>query len=588
MLAWLLACAGDKPAEDAWAGLYDADPLNPFPSAELVADGHLAIPEGSLAVPEGGTALDVGRLNWRRGFSPVQPSVWVPEALLDADSVGGQGVLGTDGPVRVWDLDAGVQLPCFAELDAHPDAIAAGVRALLVRPMVAAPDGHTLAVVVGSAVTTAEGAALSPGAWQAAVDADAHYAGLAERLAALGEDDVILAWDFPVADGTSLLDSMLPDVAVPVDWSVDEVVTEGLPDGVARVGHGTLDTTSWLVDDVGFLTADGLPAVQGTAPADLYVWMPSSVADLPGPRPVLVFGHGILEDPAHYLEDDADGSAVIDVANRLGAIVVATTWRGLTKDDLIDAVNVANNFGDFPDLTDRMAQGVANTRALVRAVREGGLLDDPFFEGRGDPTHLLYYGISLGGIEGAVVLADLDVFDAAVLHVGGSDWSTMLERSSNWPAFEAALVRTVPDPVDRQRLYAVSQLLWDPVDPATHAADLTGRAILWQEAIGDNQVPNLSTELLIRSVGVPLGTPAFTAPWGLETVSLPVDGAVLVQADPELGLPDPHNRPAADTGAHNLPRTWEGIRAQTVGFLSEGRAENHCGPTGCDAENTGD
>lgn len=580
-------CTATKPEPDAWEGLYDADPLNPFPSAELVVDGHVAIPADTLAVPEGGTPLDVGRLNWRRGFSPVQPSVWRPSQPLDPATIGGQGDLGVDGSIRMWDLDTGAPIPCFAELDAYPEAVATGERVLIVRPMVAVPDGHTVAVVVGAEVAQADGAPLSHAEWDEAVAADAHTAALADRLAALGETDVALAWDYPVGDATTVLDAVVPAVAVPTTWTIDEVDTEGLPEGVARVGRGRLRTTNWLVDDRGFVVVDGLPSAQGEADADLYLWMPTAAASRKGPRPVIVFGHGILEDPAHYLEDDADSSAVIDVANRLGAVVVATTWRGLTRDDLVDAVNVANNFGDFPDLTDRMTQGVANTLALVKAVSEGGLLDDPFFEGRADRDHLLYYGISLGGIEGAVLQSQQQVFQHAVLHVGGSDWSTMLERSSNWPAFEAAIVRTVPDPGDRQLLYAVSQLLWDPVDPAVHAEALRGRSILWQMSIGDNQVPNLTTELLARSAGVPLADPAFTTPYGLERVALPTTGPVLVQFDPQLGVPDPVNRPAADTGAHDLPRLWEGTRAQTVLFLTEGTAENFCGATGCDATHPG-
>ena len=57
----LLACTGpETKSEVPFAGLYDADPLNPFPSVELVADGHLAIPEGVLPVPEGAP-----RWTWR-------------------------------------------------------------------------------------------------------------------------------------------------------------------------------------------------------------------------------------------------------------------------------------------------------------------------------------------------------------------------------------------------------------------------------------------------------------------------------------------------------------------------------------------
>jgi hypothetical protein len=584
---FLLACAGEKdPVETTWSSLYDDDPLNPFPSAELVADGHVAIPEGALPVPEGGTALPLDRVSWRTGYSPVQPSVWRPYEALDADSVGGQLTLGIGGPVRMVDLDSGEEIPCFAELDAHPDAVASGIRSMIVRPMTAMTAGHTVAVVVTSAVR-GTGGALSTSPWEQAVASDAHYAALADDLAALGFDDVVLAWDFPVSAGTEVLDAVLADVGVPTTWDLGEARTDGLPEGVLAVAEGTLDTPSWLVDDTSFEVVDGLPVLQGTTGAYLYAWMPAIAATTTDPLPVLVFGHGILEDPAHYLEDDADASAVIDVANRLGAIVVASVWRGLTKDDLIDAVNVANDFGTFPSLTDRMTQGVANTAALVRAVDEGELLDDPFFAGRADRTRLWYYGISLGSIEGAVLLANQDAVDRAVLHVGGSDWSTMLERSSNWPPFEAALVRTVPDPADRQLLYAVSQLLWDPVDPAIHAERLRGRPILWQESIGDNQVPNLTTELLMRAAGVPLGTPAFTSPFGLETVALPTSAPVMVQMDPQLGVPDPVNRPAAETGAHATPRTWEGVKQQTVTFFQEGMVVNFCGDTGCDASHTG-
>ena len=98
---------------------------------------------------------------------------------------------------------------------------------------------------------------------------------------------------------------------------------------------------------------------------------------------------------------------------------------------------------------------------------------------------MFYVGVSLGSIEGAVVQA-VDPFHAALLHVGGSTWSTMLERSSNWPVFEDLLVAGVPSARDRQLGYALSQLYWDPVDPANYVAELRQRSVLWQESIGDD------------------------------------------------------------------------------------------------------
>jgi hypothetical protein len=251
-------------------------------------------------------------------------------------------------------------------------------------------------------------------------------------------------------------------------------------------------------------------------------------------------------------------------------------------------VDVARDFGTFPDLTDKLVQGVANTVALIKYVQDGDLLQDEHLMGLGDPTDIRYVGISLGAIEGAVTLAAQSRVRRGVLHVGGSTWGTMLERSSNWVGFELFVVDSVPDPWERQLLYATTQLLWDPVDPASWTEELADREILWQEAIGDNQVPNMTTELLARSVGAPVGEPLVDAPWGMSTTALPSDGPILVQFDPELGRPASGNRPADNSGAHNTPRGWDGTIAQTETFLRQGIARHYCGDAACSAQNTGE
>lgn len=591
-LLLLLACAGkgDEPA--GVDGVLDQGPYNPFPSAELVADGHLALPEG-LPYKEGGTPLDVARLGYRTGFSPVQTAVVRLDVTVDRASLVPPSAAGTGGSVQLWDLDAGAELPCFAELDAWPDAPAPPT--LLVRPARAMPVGHRVAVVLTDRVRTADGAPLPDAAWARAVAEDAHYAELAEALAALGVTGVALAWDFPIGSGTAPLDAMLEARAPVTSWTFDDVRVDdedGLPPGMWKRAEGRFVTTDFLVDDRSLaLDADGVPAVQGTTEADLYVLMPESAAATADPMPVVIFGHGILADPGYYFYDGEDTSRVVEVANRLGAILIGTTWRGLTTDDLADTVGVSTDFGRFPEVADRLTQAVVNTRALVDAVAEGGLLDDPLFEGRADPSRVYWYGISLGAIQGATLLANQDVIDHAVLHVGGSSWSTMLERSSNWPYFETSIVSTIPEPHDRQLLYAATQLYWDQVDPASYADRLAGRSFLWQESIGDDQVPNFATELLMRSVGVPLGAPAVTAPLDVATVDLPAAAPAFVQFDPEKPLPPEDNRPAPDTDAHDLPRRWEGTVAQTVGFFAEGGegwVAHHCGDAPCSASNPGE
>ncbi|MCP4916340.1 MAG: hypothetical protein GY913_05410 [Proteobacteria bacterium] len=365
-----------------------------------------------------------------------------------------------------------------------------------------------------------------------------------------------------------------------------------LPPGIAKKLKGRFTTDSWLADD-GTMTldADGIPAAVGTLEPDLRVYVPESVVDAePGTVPVWIFGHGIFSHPDNYLDKDDDPNGVIALANEAGAIVVATTWRGLTQPDLAVAISAGNDLAKLRNLGDHMVQGVANTRALVHLVQEGGLRDDPELSGLPDADTLRYYGISLGGIEGAVLVANTPELDAAVLHVGGSAWSTMLERSANWTDFEVLMEYGVPSPAERQHLYAVSQLYWDPVDPAGYAADLAERPALWQESIGDEQVPNLTTRALIRGVGtVTQFEPAVESVYGIPTDS---SGAVpaYVQYDPEVALPSEENRPAPVTGAHGAPRGWAGTTHQTARFLDPndpGVVEHYCGESPCSASNSG-
>ncbi len=587
LLVLFLGCTTETAdSADVPVGALGAGRTNPFPSVELVADGHLAFTAADLPIIDGGTAWDLGRLNVRTGFSVVQPAIVDLGVAVDEASVSGPDRVATDGTVRMVDLDTGTALWCFAELDAAEEAVASGLRTLIVRPMEPLPDGHRVAVVVTSGVTSG-GAPLSLPA------PEGHYADLHAELATLGQDDVVLAWDFPVSRERRVLDGALAQLGSPGGGIVTELRESGgetaPPAGLWRLGEGTFTSTAFLVDEVRLeLDADGLPVAQGPRDAYLMVAIPDSVKDAaPGSVPVLVFGHGILSEPWDYFGKSDDPSGMIALSNTLGVIVVATKWTGLSDEDQVHAIEVAGDFARFHEVPEMLVQGVADTVSLLGAVHGGTLLDDPAFAGLADPSQVWYHGISLGGIEGATTLANQDVVTRGVLHVGGAAWATMLERSSNWPPFDLVVTRTFPDPATRQMLYATTQLYWDPVDPAVHADRLTGGTWLWQESIGDEQVPNLTTELLARAVGLPLGTPGHTTPPGLTTVALPIAGKALTQFDPEVGLPDANNRPASRSGAHGAPRLWPGTQAQAAHFLTTGEVAHFCGEAPCSASNPG-
>lgn len=585
LLVLLLGCPPPEDSASAPVGALGAGRLNPFPSVELVADGHLAFGADDLPLVEGATPWDLTRLNRREGFSVVQPAVVKFAVPIDEASVSGPDAPATDGPVRLVDLESGEAVLCFSELDAAEAAVASGERALLVRPLRTLTPGHRVAVVVTSAVTSG-GAPLELPA------PEGHYAELHDELAALGQDDVVLAWDFPVAAETRTVDGAVAALqepgAVTFGWTREAGSGSEPPPGLWKLAEGSFVGTQFLVDGVRMeLGDDGLPVAQGPRDVYLMVAVPESVRSAaPGTVPVMIFGHGILSEPEDYLDED-DPSGLVALANGLGAIVVATKWTGLSDLDQVHAIEVAGDFARFYEVPEMMAQGVADTVSLARLVRDGGLLDDPLFAGLADRDQIVYFGISLGGIEGATTLANQDVVTRGVLHVGGSAWATMLERSSNWPPFDLVVTRTFPDPWERQVLYATTQLFWDPVDPASHADRLAGGSWLWQQSIGDEQVPNLTTELLVRSVGVPLGAPGVTAPPEVEGAALPRVGGGLTQFDPEVALPAPTNRPATKTGAHSIPRLWPGTQAQTAHFLLTGEIAHYCGEAACSASNPG-
>ena len=355
--------------------------------------------------------------------------------------------------------------------------------------------------------------------------------------------------------------------------------------------EGSFETDTWLLDDDALVLDDqGLPVLQGSETADLMILVPESVREAGSAKAVWIFGHGIFSGPDDYLDADGDPSGVVALANEAQVIVVGTRWRGLTRTDLPSAVAAGNDFGRIPQVTDKLAQGVANTLALLKLVTDTDLMDQEPLAGLWDGESLGYYGISLGGIQGATFMALQEEVPYAVLHVGGSAWSAMLERSANWTVFEELVLNDFPSAKDRQILYAVSQLYWDTADPAGYTAELAQRNTLWQYSIGDEQVPNMTTELLARGTGMIQVEPTVYDIAGLEQSADEGMTSGVVQFDPQVAIPDAGNRPGETSGAHNNPRVWSGTRLQTAAYLdpqTAGLIQNFCGNAPCSQDNSG-
>ena len=248
---------------------------------------------------------------------------------------------------------------------------------------------------------------------------------------------------------------------------------------------------------------------------------------------------------------------------------------------------------------------MSNQVALSSLVVEGALLDDPFFADLASPAvrtgGLRWYGISLGGIAGAVTLAHNPWIEHGVLRGGGLVHH--VGRSDTWTLFEDLMADTIPwRPPAAHR---GSQLLWDPVDPASHVEALGGRSLLWQEALGDERVSNLGTEALLRGVGGVALLEPWWGPPGASTRRMcsagPRDPRPRAPLPPEENRPHPPRAPTRprDTGpepgcrprASSTPRTRGGgplLRGGALLGLEPGALLSACGAAGPRAGRPGD
>ena len=574
-------------------GLSGSGLVNPFPNPWLMEDGKVKIPADQL--PETPTPFPTFRLTHRSGFSPAQVITLRVPGFDCSNCPGWMEPTPGEGSVRLFDRTTLEFLPVMAELDAYPGANA---PTTLIRPLQALADGHDIAVVV---MTDAMD---RPDRFSALVDGSVdsafvgHYAELMADVESMGiaVNDVALAWDFPVGDGSVKLDSALDQVEIPTNWQFNFVKNADDGDSVPwytwRTARGTITVQKFLDGGKLALNTDGTVNEVDTDTTPLVIVIPESVKDAPADSvPVIVYGHSLLSTARIEMYDFS--GVIHQIANETGSIVVGTNWGGLDGDSLLVPVAVANDLGRLPELSGQMVQGQANTHALVRLVLEGGLMDDPVMLGSSgqrlaNPDSVTFWGLSMGGILGGVLMAqDLPV-EAGVLTVGGGGWSTLLERSNNWSQFEGLILGSMPQPEDRQLVYALGQLFWDEVDPMTYATQLQNQSILLQESIGDDAVSNLATRNLARSLGLPVLSPEIEVPYGLVSVAadLPPGSRALVQYDSERAMPADENRPASYTGAHTACYVWDEHVWQARDFLMpgmEGQVNHYCGAEPCTA-----
>lgn len=606
------ACGGD----DAPAIPEPCNPLGgqgcllPWPSMAYVIEDagtatglRLDLPADGMPVNVDGVPIDPAAFNRWDGFSAIGPMLAMfpggvsPEGLPPHRDPAAS--LAPGSPIVLVDLDAGERAPCFAEVDAN--ARDAAEAALIIRPLVRLRPGGHYAVAIRNTVKDLAGKPLAaPPGFAALRDgkdlAHPRFAAVAagapamfDALAAAGVErrELVLAWDFVVASDDFLRGDLLTMraaalAAIGVDAAnVTFTTSPAAPPALPRRYTGTFTSPSFLTDgeaDASVMRRDaqGRPVLAGTYDARFAAIVPSCMSDQQIlPRPVVVFGHGLFGSAEGYLNDDF----VAGIAEQNCVTIVAGDFIGLTDRQLPLAPYVVADFNKGPQIADKLEQSIVDFMTLESAVR-GPMSRSAAFKINAksviDPTRVFYVGGSLGGIMGNTFMAYDPNLTRGVLAVPGGNWSMLLERSTAWALLLGIHQGSYRDPAVQQLDLALAfGMGMEAVDPMTTAAHVLrdplpgtpAKSILMWYALGDSLVTNISTEMLARTMQIPLLGPTVKTPFGLELVTDPQPSGLTIYDEKRQPQPYETNQPQEDNGTHSGVNRQPAIMRQLQRFL---------------------
>lgn len=497
--------------------------LLPFPSsafttldASTVTGVRVAVTPDALPTDDDPTWVNVAD-----GFSRVSPvATAYPHPLDDATAASAVHlyVAYADGAAQAREI------PLRIEVAGDENG---QERLILGYPLEVLPANADMVVVVDDTLRYADGtapagdrnAALIAGTATPESEAEAtlaaYHAPTRRLLADAGIDAsrVVRAWDFPTRsaeDPGKRLRAML-DVSVTPTVTVESVQSYQ-DDDMLVVVSGTLDgLPDFRSDHADTLTldADSLPVVSGTRSAPFRIVVPTGTEDYR----VAMYGHGT---GGYGTDDNFDR----DLAAR-GLAKVGIEFLGWNGDDLITMITYMTHFIDgSARSTSALLQTYSDAHQLLLAL--GGPLGDALaaetftVDGAEVPNPAvgrrplldepLWVGGSLGGTNGAIMVAAFPEIRYGVLNVPAGAWSHIIPDASLYRLLvEQILTAWYPETLDARLAIAMGQNAWDDVDGA--AWEYGDSVLLLQESIGDSVVPNRGTVLLARAMGATLVGP---------------------------------------------------------------------------------
>lgn len=580
--------------------LIDERCVLPYPSSHfLAADAstptgvRVRYPADGLPANTSGKHIDPTDWNTLDGFSPGPVILALfPDTghAVDLDASDAPfhtsyaRSLEADSPTVLLAAASGERVVHFAEMDRQsaPDDIQN--KALIIRPGTRLDNASRYVVAIRDLVDT-EGTPIAPrlafralrdgvdtatlrticgAACATAIDQRRPvFEDVFARLenAGVDRDDLLLAWDFSTASTSALTDWIVAVRDQAFALGTPSFTVTGVDNGngagrnaniYARIS-GTFQAPLFMTADAPasrLNLVDGVPRQNGYATVPFVVDVPHFAVNAGGaPRPVrpTLWGHGLLGNRGQV------GSLSV-LANNFGFVIGGVDMQGMSDQDTVPGILPAiADYSLFHNIPERLHQGFLNHLLLGRLMLDPvlGFNSHPAFA-FGEPatpiidtTEVYYSGGSQGGIFGAAIMSIAEDFKRGFLAVPGSNYSTLLHRSIDFNPFLAASRLSYPNRLDEQLILALNQQLWDRAEPQGYMDHLLAgtlsdppvpHEVLLHMATYDSEVSNVSTEIMVRSLGIPQVAPAARSYFQIPEMEAPFDGSAFVEVDPMLGF----------------------------------------------------
>ena len=564
---------------------------------------------------QGGMPIAAEPYNLNDGFSPGQtivvrvPGLDNPDALaatdpLPLDNLSRNDQERANEPVVVIDAETGERHPIWVELDSNAEQPAE--TALLIHPARNFDAGHRYIVAMRSLKNAGGNTVTAPNGFRYYRDAlpskrarinaqRPRFNSIFQRLRSAGiqRANLYLAWDFTVSSDENVAermlhirddafeqlgDSDLADLTVAGDAPEFDVTsvenfTPGENANMARRVQGTLEVPCYLEPDCApggrfDLGPDGLPSQNGTWTANFNCMLPRAAVDVPGNEPARpqLYGHGLLGSA-----NEATSGAQQLLGQTHNFVVCATDEIGFSTADISNiATNILPDLGNFPELSDRVQQGLLNELYLGRLMihADGFLSDAAFHVDDGDVgsdpvidiARLYYNGNSQGGILGGALTAVAPDYTRASLGVPAMNYSVLLNRSVDFDLYKTILDPAYPNAMTQQLALSMIQMIWDRSDPNGYAHRMTSdplpntpaHEVLLNVAFGDHQVTTWQADVEARTIGAQAHEPVVydgrwpdvDVLWGIPRIaSYPYSGSAIVYWDSGPLRPNPSPPP---------------------------------------------